>query len=496
MNTHSGGFEKKFLKLASLIKKIGLSHSEMKDVLAWGELYGRLLSQNFSCLYQDGDFENALINRYLPKSETVPIAFRSRELHVISEAYRSGGHTRLMERLVSFRDNLSDVLVVRPTNDLSQLKLPSKVTLFSSEQGFSLDEIVGIIGSYRVVFMHIHPEDLFSAVAVGIAKKLYSNYVIFVNHADHVFSFGFEHADVVAEISHYGYKINKSFREVRSAYIGIPLNVDNTLSVPGLIKCKKLKLFSAGSRIKYKPPRSGRSFQQLVCGVLSSIKSAEVTVIGPSLRHDWWWWYPKLRYPNRIKIVKSLPYEEYIRELNEADFYLDSFPMTGGTALPEARSMNVFVGGIATGSSGYTPLDILKHRTIDDLVLDLKGLVSGTSTTILDNNNDPEIIREIFYCHAYESVATRVKLLIEGELTPLPAKGGADVDLGFYRRNWSANGVVSFGLSDIKMMLTYKAQGLKVLIYLLFGFGFKNFLSIFVRFIMKSIIRLCLLVSK
>jgi len=487
-------FEKKFSELVSRIKEIGLSFLEIEESLAWGKLYGRLLSQNFSYLYRDGDFEKALIKRYLSNNEIIRRETKPRELHVISEAYGAGGHTRLMERLVSFREEVSDVVVVRATGDArSLLKCSARVKILSSEQGFNLDELVEIVSSYETVFMHIHPDDLLSAVAIGISKEISSNFVVFVNHADHVFSFGFEHADVVAEVSHFGYGIDNEFRQTVSTYLGIPLNIKSIKKVPGFLASSKLKIFSAGSRLKYKPAAIAGSFQKILFKILTDIDTAEVTVVGPSIFQDWWWWNLKLRYPDRVKIIQSLPHAEYVNELNSANLYLDSFPMTGGTALPEARSKNIPVAGMASGSSGYTPLDVLKYKSIDDLVHDLIGMANGTSTSIENKNNDPDIIRSLLYWHAFESVADRLNSLVKREFTPMPSEGGSDVDFDFYRRDWISRGEVSFCLSDIKFLLRYRWKGLKIALAIVFGFGLKNFTSICLKILIKIIRRATIL---
>tara|TARA_R110001583_G_scaffold192967_1_gene360265 strand:- start:1140 stop:2588 length:1449 start_codon:yes stop_codon:yes gene_type:complete len=448
--------DSKFLKLISLIKHTGLSRYKFNDILAWGEVYGKILCANKAEIYRDDDFEKLLISKYIDAfgaaSDQVKL---SRELHVISTPLVSGGHTRLMERIINLRKS-SDVLVTRSVISLkNKLRLPKEIKIYYSEHGFDLPRLVGIMSRYETVFLHIHPDDLLSSVAVGVAKKSASIKVIFVNHADHVFSFGFFCSDVVAEISSYGFFLSKNKRYVNSSFLGIPLDFKKIQKIVINKEDKESVFFdilSAGSRLKYKPC-SDLAFPLLATRILKEIPTAKITVVGPVLLADWWWWKAKLKNPIRLKILPILPYDEYTSILGSADVYLDSFPATGGTALPEIRSKGIPVSGLLTGSFGYTPFDAAKFSEVDDLLVALKDYMLSRKGDILYKNNNKDIILNAMLVHRVDKVKDRLDGMVDSGYIFEPYDRSTSFDIDFYRNKWRFDDVIRCGVSLLSIVL-------------------------------------------
>lgn len=478
-----GKFESSFLRFSALVKKIGLSKNNIEDIFIWGHLYGHLLADNHSSLYRDDEFEDKLVEKcietYQFDCNTDPVLS---ELHVISEPLVSGGHTRLMERLISFRGE-GDVVVVRATQDVhTKLRVSQDINILCKNEGFSLPELVKIISRYKTVFLHIHPQDLLSAVAVGIVKKIKPIQVIFINHADHIFSFGYRCADVVAEVSYYGYRLSSEQRHVNSFFLGIPVNLENLRKIEltaNFTTDNKLEIFSAGNRGKYKPNEE-HSFQDLIAKILKAIPHANLTVVGPKLITDWWWWKVKLIYFQRLTILSIMPYEKYLSVLSRAQIYIDSLPMTGGTALPEIRSENILISGVMSGSAGYTPFDITRFDTAELLIQALKDLFVTRSGKILDLNNDIQVIQAARSVHSFESVSQRLEDLVAQKSNSLSLKELSNIDINAYRRSWVSLGVVSFGfVSCCTCVKHWSSGGNKIILFLFKEFGIKQIKHIF-----------------
>ncbi|MBL4759566.1 MAG: hypothetical protein JKY80_01765, partial [Mariprofundaceae bacterium] len=82
------------------LKLIALTSDDVCFALQVAEQYGYLLSKNPVGIYREDEFESSLISRFDEKVEKIKTFHENdRILHVISAAYKGGGHTRLLERL-------------------------------------------------------------------------------------------------------------------------------------------------------------------------------------------------------------------------------------------------------------------------------------------------------------------------------------------------------------------------------------------------------------
>jgi hypothetical protein len=484
--------DSKFLTLISLVKKIGLSKTDFDDILAWGEVYGRLLYINHAGIYRDDDFEQKLISGIAPAKKLAPANLP--ELHVISAPLSAGGHTRLMEKIIFLRKG-GDVLVTRPLLSLKdKLRLPAETMVYQETSGFTLTQLIDIISSYKTVFLYISPDDLLASAAVGIAKQSASSRVIFVNHADHVFSFGFCNCDLVAEVSSYGFFLSTEKRNVRSSFVGIPVELDglDQIEFDGRgtkNKNKFFEIFSAGSGIKYRPG-AAHSFAELAGSLLKEISTARITVVGPQVWTDWWWWMAKLKNPARLRILPSMPYDKYMSTLAHADIYLDSFPMTGGTALPEIRSKGIPVSGLLSGSFGYTPFDAAKFSDIDGLVLAVKDYAEGNQGEICLKNNCQNTISTSHSVHGFSALKDRLDGMVNNDFLFQPYDADTAFNIDFYKNQWRTDGVIRVDLGSLIFFLKSWAAGGKTIMPLLIGLlSFKQVFSLINSIFAKLISR-------
>jgi hypothetical protein len=448
------GIDKKFFSICSAIKQAGLSQADFQQIMNWGEFYGNLLYTNHCGIYRDDDFEKVLIESYLencafpPHNSPEP----GSELHIISEVYSIGGHTRLLEKTLASRP-IGDVLVSRPgTEETRRLKLPKHSKLHSCESGFEFEDILTLALRYQTIFLHVHPDDLKAVVAVGVARKLQGVKVILVNHADHVFSFGFFSSDTVAECSLYGMDVSKRKRDLETSFLGIPLGLKSIPVIKGKSPSSdQVHLFSGGASLKYKP--SGKlSFPALAIKILRHCPNTCLTVVGPKLTKDRWWWKAKLLFGKRLNLVQKLPYDQYIQLVAQADLYIDSLPMTGGTALPEMRTKGVAVTGVICGSSGYTPADSTKYEGIDSLVRAIYEFINSQNSDLLARNNHPDLKPQTLYVHGQEAFAKRLETLVNDHALEPSYTPGKSYDIDFYHRQWIKNGTIKINRKLCKFL--------------------------------------------
>lgn len=434
-------FEDKFYQFSETIKNIGLEKKTFKDSLAWGELYGRVLYTNYSNLYRDDDFEKELISRYLKENRDIALSEAINEdLHIISEAYSTGGHTRLLERMVTQR-GLGDVLVTRSISDLSVLKLPSFSKVFAFPHKLDMSQILSISSKYKRVFLHIHPDDLTTAVAMGVLKRLSRSQIIFVNHADHIFSFGYFSSSVVAEMGPFGDKLKQEKNRGESIYLGLPFKFERFNKVRKRELKENLLIVSGGTSFKFSSA-GGLSFSRLVTDILAAIPKANFVVIGPDKSMEWWW--PLFKFSKRLKVIPKLPYEEYQKLMKNADVYIDSFPLSGGTTIPEVRATGIPITGVMCGSYGYTPWDKTKYDSNEELVSALKEFAEKPDSELYFRNNDSKLIDECENIHSLSRYKERLMNLV-GNGTGEQACFTHEVNFDYFYLHWLAQKRLNLG---------------------------------------------------
>ncbi len=450
-------FEEKFDSFSKKIKNIGLSKDDFQEALEWGELYGRVLYTNYPDVYRDDEFEKTLIARYLESNKLPVLTLPDKgDLHIISEPYSTGGHTRLLEKILKVRGE-GDVLVTRPLSSTEGLlKVLDATEIHHSEIGYDINGILGISNKYKTIFLHIHPDDLTTAVAMGVLKEKSNNRTVFINHADHIFSYGYYSSNVIAEMGPFGDKLRQAKNRGDATYLGLPFDFEGFKLIERRSLSGEITIMSGATSFKYKTV-AGLSFVKLVSEILGAIPRAKLIIIGPNLTFEWL--KVVLRYPKRIKVVPKLPYDEYKQLLERVDVYLDSFPLSGGTTVPEVRSKGIPVTGVMCGSYGYTPWDKTKYNSNAELVSALKELGEEGVSDIIRRNNDEVLIEECNKAHSFSKFEERLLNIastgIGGEMKfdhevnhsyfNLHWKMQKDLVLGkksymFLMKNWSAGG--------------------------------------------------------
>lgn len=399
-----------------LLNKI--SESNIDDSLDLAYYLGEMLFLNEIPYYNISSVEEELVNKVFSnkKYESGVELTAKGFLFVVSQPYIVGGHTRLMENLSLMVDEKKNLLITRDVDCKTKKRLDGYFTelieCYRGKRQKSVDfisHLVAEIIKYDNVVLNTHPEDIFAVVACGIAKKINCNMrVYFVNHADHAFSYGASVADFWFEISLYGQlKDNLRGLKGKRSFLGIPINKPESdffkkITYPAIDDVTKL--FTAASSIKYKP-YGKKSIFPLVSSILKLKNSLCIDVLGVRISRDYWWWGTKLRFIKQLKLKKSLPYDEYIKVTINADLYIDSHPIPGGTAFVEQFIQGVPCIGLKSDYFGYTPLEKIKKETITEVVEMLKSPPSEQEIK--------EIQHLVFQVHGFSQVKKRFKGVID-----------------------------------------------------------------------------------
>lgn len=409
---------------------------------------GELLWKNSLGQYELKDLEQALLERFAHLFTTpAPVQKKAAYLHVLTKSYTSSGHTRVVEHLLesqALQD--SAVLVTEKAPAATRDKLskthPCICAPAFSQRQEKIQYLLNQFSQYGVLVLHIHPYDIDAVIAAGLCKQFRGTPVYLYNHADHVFSYGHGLADVVLELSYFGWELSKvRGTHDKCVFAGIPLKLPAaTPNTPERPDNPQGHIASAGSAYKYKPG-AGYSFPAFAQR-LQEQTGRRLMIIGPDLRTDWWWWKPALKMGKQAIFHRRMAYQDYLECMRDASVYVDSFPLTGGTAFPEMAVKGLPSFGILTGAHGYSPADGFKSNSQEALLDDLSFYLQQQKRPGVDHAAIVHAIREV---HGIENVATRISqatIMVEQE-KQLPWHNPAPINCDFYEKIWNAEKMFS-----------------------------------------------------
>ncbi|RBY77051.1 hypothetical protein DQ239_12890 [Blastococcus sp. TF02-09] len=279
-----------------------------------------------------------------------PVVDRARStgrvLHVLSEAYAVGGHTRLARRWMS-RDGgrTSDVALTNQS-----VALPAELTDVVHTSGGRVHHLRSdspdllaravalraLFDDVDVVVLHVHPYDAVALAAVHLPGPRPP--VIVENHADHAFWLGVGAADLVCDFR--ATQLSTGLRGIEPERLAVlPLPIDPPL-VHGVAAELRGRLgidpdavvaVCVASDAKV-APSWGRGMAALVDRALGWAPRLTVVMVGVPAAGEWA--RVAARHPGRLLAVGGVPDPDPWYEL--ADIYLESYPSRAGTSVLEA----------------------------------------------------------------------------------------------------------------------------------------------------------------
>lgn len=279
-------------------------------------------------------------------------------IHVLSQGYASGGHTKTLERWITLDTNSVHSIAVT-LNSTTNPHCLATAAMQSGGWYYTLDTLH--LSLYQrakmlrdmaylwadLVVLHVHPHDPIPPVAFGVPG---GPPVLFVNHADHAFTIGMSIADFVAEHRPAGQVLTRSRRNIAAAYrLPLPLEIPYALETR---QTAKQQLGIAEDRIVFLT--IARPYQLAACGeynfirLLEEISSrhshTEFLVAGPADSGEWT--QLKEKSNGRIRAVGA---PNDLRTLHSAaDIYLDSVPLGAPAEALLAGGLGIPVIGLST----------------------------------------------------------------------------------------------------------------------------------------------------
>jgi glycosyltransferase involved in cell wall biosynthesis len=305
-------------------------------------------------LLSDPVLERLVVSAVRPEGRPIVDGTRStgRVLHVLSEAYAVGGHTRLTWRWISRDPRRADVALTNHAGPVPE-QLSATVTaaggrvhdLRSDQRTLTgrATALRALMDRADLVVLHVHPYDAVTLAAVqlpGVRPP-----VILENHADHAFWLGVGAADVVSNFRSFGERLCRELRGVpleRSAVVPLPIDAvpataprDEIRRALGLAPDAVVAVCVAAENKM--SPLWGRGMDHLLDRALTWCSQLTILLVGAPPTGAW----ARLaaRYPGRLRPVGSVP--DAAPYYTAADLYLESYPTRAGTSVLEAAMLGL-----------------------------------------------------------------------------------------------------------------------------------------------------------
>jgi glycosyltransferase involved in cell wall biosynthesis len=272
-------------------------------------------------------------------------------LHVVSEAYSLGGHTRFVWRWIQADAHRTHSVALTRQDD-GEVPQPLEAAVEATGgKIYYLDRQVGGLlaraqslrrlgSSTDHVILHAHPHDVVPLIAFAVKEGRPP--LTILNHTDHVFWLGVSVADQVAQIRNSGQKLSEERRGLpESQCVLLPIPVEIKQESRRRAEAKRdlgisedtVILLSVASPYKYRTFR-GEHFADVLLPVLQKHGNSRLLVVGPEERDEWA--AANEQAGGRIMAFGRRRDTELFNRA--ADIYLDSFPFSSLTSFLEAGS--------------------------------------------------------------------------------------------------------------------------------------------------------------
>lgn len=283
-----------------------------------------------------------------------PAKGKRRILHVLSQGYAAGSHTRTLERWIR-ADAASVHSVIVTINSATNPPWLAAAVLQSGGWYYPLDSCRCSLlqraallrdTAYRqadLVILHIHPHDPIAPAAFGIAG---GPPVLFVNHADQAFSIGVSSADLVIDHRPAGLRLTQARRQAAaSCYLPLPIPVlpKKRQTVRQVLQIGQEQLVMLTIALDYQLTACGEyNFSQLLGDLSARYPAALFLVAGPAAGGG----LEQLAAASNGRIRLLPVNDDPLVYYGAADIYLDSLPFGATAETLTAAGLGIPVVGL------------------------------------------------------------------------------------------------------------------------------------------------------
>ena len=277
-------------------------------------------------------------------------------LHIMSQAYQTGGHTRVVEKWIesSKASEVHSLLLTRKGRVPARLVVGVKNSLGSIYRHSSLNSsrkkaiwMRNIAEGYSKVVLHIHMDDITPTIAFG--DGTFKSPIYFYNHADHRFWVGTLIPAQFLEQRTWGQSLSSFTRNIKNSQIvGIPISpTPPRLEVERVAARKRLGInpdsriiLTIGNSKKYLPV-GPVDYVQLIGELLKGHPDRILIAVGPRKKDNTSWAAIERKFSKQIWLLPEIPSTQLSDYLTAADLGIDSFPLNGGSVTWEVLGRGV-----------------------------------------------------------------------------------------------------------------------------------------------------------
>ena len=346
--------------------------------------------------YQSPEIENMLLEcaNKLPTEDYVINDKNSKKrkvLHVLSEGYSTGGHTRLAKNwMKSDTDSIHSLVTTWQIGSTPQWLLEEVKK--SGGWTFSLETVSNKYMekaaklrklAYEwadIIVLHIHMMDPIPVIAFGIDG---GPPIIYMNHGDHCFWLGASIADLVADLRPSGQELTLTRRSCNnSCILPIPLESKKVFNRTEIRQKYKINqnetvILTIASNYKFSSINN-YNYISIIKDIISKVDNCRAYIIGPN---DVGKWHEiNVETNGKIKALGVLTEIEEFYQM--ADIYLDCFMIGSMTSLLDASKYGV---SIIKFTNSHCPIltefdeefDVCSFNNINDIVQEINELKKG-----------------------------------------------------------------------------------------------------------------------
>lgn len=385
------------------LRNLALNAKDWKESIALATLYGEFQKVNLIDCFFEKKFQIEILRKVPQRSVKKVI---SGDVHYITIALTSGGHTELFNNLI--RAQLASgcnihVISRRNSASLSTVRnLGVKVSIVETFEELLTYKIFGSL------YVHANPSDIEGCIFADRMHGLGAT-VRFVNHADHCFHYRPLAPVEYLEVSGLGTSISKKFRQIkRNNYLGIPMS---TSQLGSWGPSPEKFLLTVARREKLRP-NDEVDFPRFADEIARRY-SIPFMIIGQTGREPWWCRFRG----NKLLLFKGITEPvDVLFHLKTCTAYIDSFPLTGGTVLAVAGGVGVPIFSVKSSAYGYNAVEAVRLDNINSLRQSLDRYLIRAKLHY-DLNS---ISESVTYWHSMNEFQNRVSEIQCGKLVECP----------------------------------------------------------------------------
>ncbi|NME82787.1 glycosyltransferase [Clostridium sp. SM-530-WT-3G] len=345
---------KKVVDLYLSLMRESIRNEKYEEVAFYAFKYGSYACEKHPGEYCNKELENLLIKcaeKIKPiKLQTDLIKLNIKDskrkvLHVISEAYDVGGHTRqLWNWIRSDNESISSVvatwqLETAPSWLKAEIEKRTGFILSLNNYESSFLKKAALLRAIAnewadIIVLHTHMQDPIPLLAFGVDGE---KPVVYMNHADHRFWIGASISDVVVDGREWGKYISLNKRGItKSQAVHLPLEVKEKYCKSELRKKYNINedtkvMLTIASEDKFISLNSNH-YIKIIKEIVDKIDNIVIFIIGPKSKGVW-----RMLENYAEGKVKVLGIQNEVEDYYKiSDFYMDSFMIGGPTAILNA----------------------------------------------------------------------------------------------------------------------------------------------------------------